>query len=180
MKHGSKFFHSTITRSLIYSTFTMGLFFATLFSQTVFADSGSTLKDFAGAKSSIGNYAGKGKWLVVMLWASDCGVCNKEARNYQALHDKHKDKDAQLLGVSLDGQAKLKDAKDFVNRHAIKFPNLIDEPQNIAKMYLDLTGEEWVGTPTFMVYNPKGELLGSQVGAVPTQVIESFIARESH
>jgi peroxiredoxin len=140
----------------------------------------SSLEDFDGAKSSISQYAGKGKWLVVMLWASDCPVCNKEASNYQALHDKHKNKDAQVLGISLDGQAKLKDAKDFVKRHAIKFPNLIDEPQHIAKMYQDLTGEAWIGTPTFMVYNPKGELLGSQIGAVPTKVIESFIASESH
>lgn len=139
----------------------------------------STLKQLDGKASTIADYAGKGKWLVVMLWASDCMVCNREAPNYEAFYDKHKNKDAVMLGVSLDGHSKIGDAKDFIKRHAIKFPNLIDEPENIARMYQNLTGDDWVGTPTFMVYNPKGELLGAQVGAIPVSMIEDFIKRES-
>ena len=139
----------------------------------------STLKQLDGKSASIADYTGKGKWLVVMLWASDCQVCNREASTYEKFHEQHKDKDAQLLGVSLDGQPNLKDAEDFIKRHGIKFPNLIDSAQNVADMYLKLTGDEWVGTPTFMVYNPKGELLGAQVGAVPVTIIEDFIKRES-
>lgn len=139
----------------------------------------ATTKHLDGKPGAISDYAGKGKWLVVMLWASDCPVCNREAPNYEAFNEKHKNKDAQVIGVSLDGQANVKDAKEFVKRHGVKFPNLVGEPQNVARMYKDLTGEDWVGTPTFMVYNPKGELLGSQVGGVPVKVIEDFIRRES-
>jgi len=139
----------------------------------------ATTKHLDGKPGAIADYAGKGKWLVVMLWASDCQVCNREASKYEAFHEKHKNKDAQMIGVSLDGQSKLKDAKAFVKRHGVKFPNLVDEPENVARMYKELTGEDWVGTPTFMVYNPKGELLGSQIGAIPVDVIENFIRRES-
>jgi hypothetical protein len=46
-------------------------------------------------------------------------------------------------------------------------------------MYQNLTGDTWVGTPSFMVYTPDGKLLGAQAGAVPVSVIESFIQRES-
>jgi len=143
------------------------------------SNTATPLKQLDGKSASIADYAGKGKWLVVMLWASDCMVCNREAPNYQAFHDKHKDKDAHILGVSLDGQAKLKDAKEFIKRHGVKFPNLVGEALDIANMYKELTGEDWTGTPTFMVYNPKGELLGAQVGAVPPNIIEGFIQRES-
>ncbi|KPJ90019.1 MAG: hypothetical protein AMJ53_15115, partial [Gammaproteobacteria bacterium SG8_11] len=45
-----------------------------------------SLKDFDGQASAIENYAGKGKWLVVMLWASDCHVCNQEVHQYKAFH----------------------------------------------------------------------------------------------
>ena len=135
--------------------------------------------DFDGKPKSISDFAGKGKWLVVMLWASDCLVCNKEAHQYVDFHKLHKDKDAQVLGISLDGEAKKSDAQDFVKRHKVNFPNLISEPINIASMYQERTGSTWIGTPSFMVFNPAGELIGAQAGAVPVSIIESFIERES-
>jgi len=130
-------------------------------------------------QKSIADYTGKGKWLVVMLWASDCHVCNQEAHQYIKFHQDRVNKDAQVLGISLDGVAKKNDAQEFIKRHQVNFPNLIGEPEKIATMYQELTGDTWIGTPSFMVYTPKGELLGAQAGAVPVPVIESFIERES-
>lgn len=135
--------------------------------------------DFQGNQKSIADYTGNGKWLVVMLWASDCHVCNQEAHQYIKFHEEHVGKDAQVLGISLDGTAKKTDAQEFIKRHQVNFPSLIGEPQNVASMYQELTGDTWIGTPSFMVYTPKGELLGAQAGAVPVSVIESFIERES-
>ena len=59
------------------------------------------------------------------------------------------------------------------------FPNLVGEPQELAELYQSLTSNEWVGTPSFLVYNPKGELLAAQAGAVPTELIEKFIKESS-
>jgi peroxiredoxin len=143
------------------------------------AEAGEGLRDFDGKPGTIENYAGKGKWLVVMLWASDCHVCNQEVHQYTAFHQKHEGKDAVILGVSLDGAEKKSDAKDFISRHKVNFPNLIGEPEVVAGLYQNLTGSEWIGTPTFMVYTPKGELIGAQVGAIPPATIESFIEREA-
>jgi hypothetical protein len=66
-----------------------------------------------------------------------------------------------------------------VQRHEVNFPNLIDEPEKVARLYTGLTGQPWVGTPSFLVYSPTGELRAAQVGTVPTQIIKSFIAKES-
>ena len=134
---------------------------------------------FAGNETDIGKYAGNGKWLVVMIWASDCTVCNKEAHNYVDFHKLHKDKDAQMVGLSIDGKEKTKEAVEFIKRHKVNFPNLIGEPMDVAAMYQERTGGNWIGTPSFMVFNPKGELIGAQAGAVPVSIIESFIERES-
>lgn len=139
-----------------------------------------TLTDFNGNTNSIDSFAGNGKWLVVMLWASDCHVCNEEVHQYVQFHKSHSAKDATVLGVSLDGKAKKTDAESFLKEHNVNFPNLIAEPQTVANMYQSLTGTPWVGTPSFLVYSPKGELIGAQVGAVPPEIIESFIARESN
>jgi len=145
-----------------------------------FAASGAEkFDDFQGNQKSIADYSGNGKWLVVMLWASDCQVCNQEAHQYVKFQQEHGGKDAQMLGISLDGADKKNDAKEFMKRHKINFPSLIGEPIDVASMYQELTGDTWIGTPSFMVYTPDGKLLGAQAGAVPVSVIESFIERES-
>ena len=137
------------------------------------------VQDFSGAYKSLSDYTGKGKWTIVMLWASDCQVCNKEVHNYVAFHTKHKDTDATVLGVSLDGNAKKKDAQEFLDRHKVNFPSLIGEPVFVANGFLDITGEEFRGTPTFLIYGPDGQIQAQQAGAVPTDLIESFIAQNS-
>jgi len=138
-----------------------------------------TSEKFIGNEQAIGKYTGNGKWLIVMIWASDCHVCNQEAHQYDAFHKKHQNKDATVLGLSMDGKEKTSDAIGFLKRHKLNFPNLIGEPMNVAQMYQEQTGGNWVGTPSFMVFNPKGELIGAQAGAVPVSIIESFIERES-
>ena len=137
------------------------------------------LQDFNGKPQAIKDYAGKGKWLVVMMWASDCHVCNVEAEQYIQFHEQYKNKNAQVLGISLDGQVKKAEAQQFIKRHHITFDNLIGEPQEVAQWFVDLTGADWVGTPTFLIYNPQGELVIQQAGAVPVNLIEEFIAKES-
>lgn len=136
----------------------------------------SPLFDFQGKPSSIDNYTGKGKWLVVMLWASDCHVCNMEAHQYVDFHFAHYDTDASVLGVSLDGLANKVAAEDFIKKHKINFPNLIGEPEDIARLFYELTGVRWRGTPTFLIYSPQGKLMVQQIGAVPTDLIENFMA----
>ena len=133
------------------------------------------LKDLSGKPGAISQYTGKGKWTAVMIWASDCHVCNVEAEQYIQFHEENKDKQISLLGISMDGQKKLADAKAFIKRHHVTFPNLIGEPEQVADMYMELTGGHWVGTPTILVYDPKGELQAAQPGAVPVELIEEFV-----
>ena len=137
------------------------------------------LLDFSGKPSGIERYTGKGKWTVVMIWASDCLVCNKEASHYDQFYLKHKDRDADMLGISLDGQANKKAAEGFIKEHKLHFPNIIGEPQQVADLFYDATGENWVGTPTFLIYSPTGKLTVQQIGAVPVSMIEDFLQQQA-
>lgn len=137
------------------------------------------LFDFQGRPRDLSEFTGKGKWTIVMFWASDCHVCNAEAQEYVLFHDQHYDKDAAVLGITLDGSLGRADALRFIERHMVDFPNLIGEPDVVAGMYMSLTGEPWLGTPSFLVYSPEGELRARQVGAVPAELLEAFIERQS-
>ncbi len=139
----------------------------------------SSLGELGTDAGALDEYTGKGKWLVVMLWASDCHVCNDEVEQYNAFHQKHHDKDAVVLGVSLDGKSGQGDAESFLQRHQVKFNNLLGEPGQVASLYSQETGSRWIGTPSFLVYSPTGKLMARQAGAVPVELIESFIAKNS-
>lgn len=137
------------------------------------------LTDFSGTPRNINDYTGNGKWLVVMFWASDCHICGKEAPEYIAFHNKNKDGNAHVLGITIDGLANKEAAQGFVDEHELNFPNLIGTAEDIAAMYYELTGEFWIGTPTFFVYDPKGELRAAQAGAVPAEILENFITENN-
>ena len=134
------------------------------------------LTTFKGEPSGLDGFTGQGQWTVVKIWVSDCGVCNAEAHAYVAFHDKHKAADAQMLGISLDGLDNLFDAEAFVERHDLNYPNLIIDREAGSRLFYELTGTPLAGTPAFLIYTPEGELVAQQVGAVPVDLIETFIA----
>ena len=137
-------------------------------------------EDFSGKPQKLENYVGKdGKWLIVMMWASDCHICNKEAHEYVDFHMVHSDNDATVLGISLDGQSRKKEAMKFIKKHSVDFPNIIGEPEHVSGVYQKLTGQYFAGTPTFLIYSPDGELKAAQAGAVPTSLIEDFMKKNS-
>jgi peroxiredoxin len=135
------------------------------------------LQDLEGNPGAVSDYTGKGTWTVVMFWTSDCRVCNAEIHQYVRFHDEHHEADASVLGISLDGTAKKAEAKEFIERHLVDFPNLIGEPGEVAMLFSRLAGQPWLGTPSFLIYSPRGELLAQQVGAVTAEAIEKFIGR---
>ena len=95
-------------------------------------------EDFNGKPQVLENYLGKGKWTIVMMWASDCHICNREAHEYVDFHMIHSDTDATVLGISLDGDSRKKAAEKFIKKHSVDFPNLIAEPEYVSALYKDL------------------------------------------
>ncbi|GMR07016.1 MAG: hypothetical protein BMS9Abin26_0018 [Gammaproteobacteria bacterium] len=136
-------------------------------------------KDFNGNPASVDDYLSKDKWTVVMFWASDCHICNEEIAQYVNFSREHSDKDARVLGISLDGDAKLADAREFVKRHKVDFPNLIGEAEDVASFYMSSSQQAFAGTPSFFIYSPAGELRIAQVGAVPAELIAKFIEEQT-
>ena len=117
-----------------------------------------------------------GRWLVVMIWAQDCQICEREVGSYQAYHVRQRTGNADVLGITLDGEARRAEAVEFVSRHGLDYTNLLGESETIVAYYQLLTGERWIGTPTFLIFGPDGELRAKQVGAVEVEIVDNFIA----
>jgi peroxiredoxin len=138
-----------------------------------FAAPDLVLKTVDGESRNVSEYIGKGKWTVVAIWAHNCHVCNDEMPAMTFFHDAHKDNDAIVLGVSIDGWDKRLKAKRFIETHALNFPNLIAEPRQ--EVIGKFGGGQFYGTPTFYVYSPEGELLARQIGPISGEDIEKFM-----
>jgi len=153
------------------------LLFAVLLTLSVPVRS-ADLKPLGPGEAVLDGYLQEGKWLVVMLWASDCAACNREAYQYVEFHEFHHDSDARVLGVSLDGFDQ-DAARKFIDKHQVSFPNLITDFNNGSRWFENLTGQKLWGTPGFLIFDQTGELRAQQIGAVPVNLIEDFIIRNT-
>jgi len=141
-------------------------------------ESMSVFSSLDGKPEKMESHTGNGRWLVVMIWASDCHICNTEAKTYDQFYRSRHDTSVSVLGISIDGEEKNAAARQFVNRHKLSFPNLIGEPGMVGLYFSALTKESLRGTPTFMVFDPNGDLAAVQAGAVPPESIDRFIERK--
>ncbi len=134
------------------------------------------LLDLHGHPRALAEFTGNGKWVVLALWATDCLVCSGEAKHLTAFHEKHKNSDAVVLGLSLDGWVNRGEVVEFLDRHGVTYPNLITDYAGGAALYSRLVDRAWLGTPAALVYAPNGELMMQQVGAVALEVVEELMA----
>jgi thiol-disulfide isomerase/thioredoxin len=122
---------------------------------------------------------GNGRWKLVMIWATDCPICKQQKPVISAFHNAHKDKDAEVFGIALDGRQGLVAVNKYLKQHTVTFPNYVGEFSSIAANYQRLTEEDLRGTPTYLLFNPEGELKGNNPGPISVDAIEAFIARHS-
>lgn len=140
---------------------------------------GETLYDFEDRPHALEEFLGKGKWLVVTVWASDCAVCNREIHQMVAFHEAHRHGHASVLGISVDGPARKGEALAFIERHKVSFPNLLDDGTAFKSIYLRETGRPWFGgTPMHLVYAPDGALAARRIGSLARAEAEAFIEKE--
>ena len=118
-----------------------------------------------------------GKWTLVMLWKSDCSICIREYPAISDFHTRHSDSDAIVLGVSLDGYSQIEKIRQHIEEMPMTFESLVGESIVVAFQYNIATSKLLQGTPTYLVYDPKGQLATHHVGPLNTKALEEFINR---
>jgi peroxiredoxin len=131
------------------------------------------LIDLDGKPQNVNTIIGKGKWVVVTIWAHNCHICASEIHEMASFHKAHADKDARVLGVTIDGKDKIEKARKFVRDHKLPFPNLVAEPE--VEVIERFGGGDFVGTPTFYVYDPQGTIRAQQAGPLSRAEVEKFL-----
>ena len=132
-----------------------------------------------GKPSTFADQIKGGHWTVVMMWTTYCNFCRKQYPLVSAFHDAHKGKDAEVLGVSLDGPAALDAVREYVAQAPFSFPTVVGDPDVMARMFETATEESFTGTPTYMVFNPARQLVAIKSGLISAETLDSYLDKKA-
>ena len=135
------------------------------------------LQEFDGKTVTLDDKIGNDRWTLVMFWAHDCGICRAEFPALSEFNSPRQDVD--VIGISIDGDEKKHLAQEFLDTTESSFVSYITSFSLVSFNYNALTEEDFRGTPTFLLFNPEGELLGNNPGKMSIESLEAFISRNS-
>lgn len=135
----------------------------------------SSLRDLAGRQTTIDAHIGKGRWTLVVIWATDCFVCASEMPRYGAYYASSPEPEFSLLGVALDGYARRRRIVQTMTRWNIGFPSLVTESLALRWTCGEPHEASLYGTPTFMLFDPSATLRKLNLGPVWISELETFI-----
>lgn len=158
-------FKMNITKNII-ALITSLLLFAT-------ATSAMAMTDMNGTPAQLQNMVGKGKWTIAKVWAHDCHACQRSIHYISQF--KQRFPEADVFGISIDGQEGKQNARGFIDRFKLTFPNLLSDAMELDDYLYAKVGETLVGTPTIIVYDPQGRIAAVQPGAVTPDDLIRFI-----
>lgn len=143
-----------------------------LLSRSVLPSVGSDAPQFAlpsqeGAMVSLNDY--RGKWVVLYFYPKDqTPGCTREARNFQADQSKYADRNAVVLGVSLDS---VDSHKKFCTKDGLNFKLLADTDHKVTSAYGSLTNlgvAKFAARHTFLI-DPNGKIAKVYTGVDPAR-----------
>jgi hypothetical protein len=135
----------------------------------------AAMSDIYGNPSELNSHVGKGKWLVVKVWRSDCGICMSTMQETNSAQ--YSIPNAEIVGVSLDGDARV--AKRALGRTRVSFKNLVSNAHEFNRYIKRSTRRNIVGYPTYMIYSPNGKLKAMQTGDIKPAELRRYIRHQA-
>ena len=157
--------------SSMYRLLLILVIFLSQIANPVFAKDGGVdfvLSDLSNKEYRLSDY--RGKWVVVNYWATWCPPCIEEMPELVFFHDKHKDKDAVVIGINIED---VEDAKvqAFLDEHMVSYPIVLTEPARSGPL------GEIPALPTTFLVDPKGKVVHRKVGRVDQAYLEALLKK---
>jgi len=129
-----------------------------------------------GTTEKFSDISTTGDFLLVMVWSHDCFVCEQQKPLISSFADRTKTKGISVLGLSSDNLEYRDEASTIIENSQTKFDNYLYNGDEFEKDYLRITGEQFLGAPTYLVYNPDGTLIGAHVGPIERKVLNKYFS----
>jgi peroxiredoxin Q/BCP len=150
-----------------------------LLSHGTLPEVGSAAPDFTlptqeGSAASLKDY--RGKWVVLYFYPKDqTAGCTREAHNFQVDQPKFAERNAVVLGVSLDS---VESHKKFCAKEGLNFKLLSDTGHSVTKAYGSLTnlGVVQIAARNTFLINPEGKVAKVYGGVNPAHHSDEVLA----
>jgi len=146
---------------------------------TPLAAAGVEVKELDGRSSTLAAQVKPDRFTLIMLWTTYCHVCKGDYPEVSAFHDAHLGKDAEVVGISLDGYDEIAKVREFVARKPFSFPTVVADADRMGRTFEEATGEKFTGTPTYLMFNPKRQLVAARSGDLTREVLENFLRKHA-
>jgi thioredoxin-dependent peroxiredoxin len=135
-----------------------------------------------GTPVSLKDY--RGKWIVLYFYPKDfTGGCTIEAHNFEHDQDQYRQKDAVVLGVSVDSADS---HKRFCTKEGLNFKLLADTDYKVSRQYgslINLWLVKFAARRTFII-SPEGKIAKEFMDVDPTkhsqEVLKSLAELQGH
>ena len=140
-------------------------------------ESAGTIKvrTLEGHPAMLSEFFEPGKWTLVMIWTTYCGVCKQQFPMISAFHDAHHDTDVKVVGIALDGFHYVDEIQAYLAQWQLSFDSLIGELSEISPGVEEATGQRFSGTPTYLLFDTQGQISALKVGPIKVDEIQRFI-----
>jgi len=125
-----------------------------------------SLKDLDGKLHTLAE--SRGKWVVVNFWATTCPPCIKEMPELSDFHDRHKDRDAVVLGVNFE-DIRESWMRRFLDSVDVTYPILPWGTSPATPFGLI------IALPTTFIVSPSGTSVARYTGQITAADIEAYI-----
>ena len=133
------------------------------------------LQSMDASRVDLNDYVGGGRWTLVMFWSTDCIPCEQQKPMIEAFHHDHEAVDARVVGIALDGMEARAEIQKLVDRHNPSYPNLVVFTDVFHRQFKELTGKDFRATPTYLLFDPSGELAGARTGMIERAELEAVV-----
>jgi peroxiredoxin Q/BCP len=149
-------------------------------SRSALPSAGSTAPDFSllsqeGSPVSLKDY--RGRWVVLYFYPKDqTPGCSREAHNFQIDQPKYAERNAVVLGISLDN---VDSHKKFCAKEGLNFKLLADTEHRVTESYGSLTNfglVKFAARHTFLI-DPNGKIAKAYTSVDPVKHSAEVLAQ---
>jgi len=135
------------------------------------------LQSLTSKAISLNEMVNDGKFTLVMIWSTDCAACEEQKPMIEAFHDDYNSTKANVIGIANDGMSLLKEIKKLIKKNEPSYPNFVASPETFFSEFEIATGKKFRATPTYIMYDPQGQVMGVAVGQITREKLDQIVSK---
>lgn len=150
--------------------------FAVLLALTPLLATAFEVESIDKERVQLDSHTNKPVWTLVFLWSLECFACEAQKPNINVFANEYRGKGGQVVGLVLDGVEFRNQITDRLAVSSPDYPNYLVLADVFGRQFHEATNRNYIGlSPTFLLYQPGGELLGVHTGPIDLDQVRRII-----